>query len=261
MAANPSLLTKTSRAAADYYPSVLHEEALARLTYLAEKDSACGLLLGPGGCGKSLVLSLFAQQQRQSGAAVAAVSSLEASVVEMLPAIAATWGVDVRTSDELPQLWQKTTDRLRVLNLEQVPAILIVDDLDQALTEGIALIDRLQAFAEGSGSNLVLIAASDVGGLELLSPRLLARAQLRVELDFWTLEESSGFVAQWLAQRGDQQEFDRQGMEVLHDLAEGVPRRVRQLAELTLLAGSSNKRSYLSEEIVEAAYEELCVGR
>ena len=261
MAANPSLLTKTSRAAADYYPSVLHEEALARLTYLAEKGAACGLLLGPDGCGKSLVLSLFGQQQRQSGAAVAAVSALGASVTEILSAIALGWGVDFRISDELPQLWQRTTDRLRVLSLEQIPPILIVDDLDQALAEGAALVDRLQAFGEGSGSNLVLIAACEIGGLELLSPRLLARAQLRVELDFWTLEESSGFLNQWLAPRADQQEFDQQAMEVLYDLAEGVPRRVRQLAELTLLAGSGSKGRYLSENIVEAAYEELCIGR
>src|SRR6185436_17459000 len=138
MAAIPSLQTKSSSAAADYFPSVLHEEALARLTYLVEKRSACGLLLGPDGCGKSLVLSLFAQQQRQRGAAIAAVSAIGASVAEILSAIAFGWGVDFRTSDELPQLWQKTTDRLRVLSLEQLSAILIVDDLDQAMAEGTA---------------------------------------------------------------------------------------------------------------------------
>jgi hypothetical protein len=261
MAANPLLLTKPSRAMADYYPSVLHQEAEARLTYLAGKGSACGLLLGPDGCGKSLVLSRFAQHQRQSGAAVAAVSALGASSAEIFLAVASGWGVDARTSDELPRLWQRTTDRLRVLGLEQVPALLLVDDLDQALPEGTALIDRVQAFAEGSGANLSLIAACDVGGLALLSPRLQRRAELRVELDFWTPEESSGFLNQWLAQKGEQQEFDRQALAVLHDLAEGVPRRVRQLAELTLLAGSGTKGDYLSEDIVEAAYEELCLGR
>jgi type II secretory pathway predicted ATPase ExeA len=261
MAATASLSTKSSCGAADYFPSVLHEEALARLAYLAERGAACGLLLGPGGCGKSLVLSRFAQHQRQSGAAVTAVSSLGASARELLSAIATDWGVEVRTSDELPRLWQKTTDRLRVLNFEQVPALLLVDDLDQALPEGATIIDRLQAFAEGSGTGLVLIAACEASSLGPLSPRLLARAELRVELDFWTLEETSGFLNRWLTQRADQQEFDRQAMEVLYDLAEGVPRRVRQLAELTLIAGSGSKGRYLSEEIVEAAYEELRIGR
>ncbi len=261
MIANSSLPTNTSRAAADYYPSALHEEALARLAYLADKGSACGLLLGPGGCGKSLVLSRFAQQQRQKGAAVAAVGAVGALAGEMLTAIGTAWGADVRVSDELPQVWQRTTDRLRVLSLEQIPALLIVDDLDRAGGEGSALVDRLQSFAEGTGENLVLIAAAEIRGRNLLSPRFLARAELRAELDVWTHEESKGFLQQWQLQRGgENQEFDRQAMEVLHDLAEGIPRRVRQLAELTMLAGSRTKDGPLSEDIVEAAYEELCLG-
>ena len=261
MATKSPELTNSSRAAADYYPSVLHEEALARLAYLAEKGSACGLLLGPDGCGKSLVISLFAQQQRQNGAAVAVVSALGASAAELLPAIASGWGADVRNSDELPLLWLKTTDRLRVLSFEQVPAILSVDDMDQARDEAADLVDRLHAFAEGSGSNLVLVAAGEDRSQGLLSPRLVARAELRVELDVWTTEESSGFLQQWLSLKsGEDHEFDSQAMEVLHDLAEGIPRRVRQLAELTLLAGSA-AGGHLSEDIVEAAYQELRIGR
>ncbi|MGI8978206.1 MAG: AAA family ATPase [Pirellulaceae bacterium] len=262
MTANSSLPTNASCAAADYYPSALHEEALARLAYLAEKGSACGLLLGPGGCGKSLILSRFAQQQRQQGAAVAAVSAMGVLAAEMLTAIASSWGADVRVSDELPLVWQKMTDRLRVLSLEQIPALLIVDDLDQAWGEGAAIVDRLQAFAEGSGANLVLIAAAESRGRDLLSARFLARAELRAELDVWTHEESRGFLQQWQSHSGgENQEFDLRAMEVLHDLAEGIPRRVRQLAELTMLAGSRAEDGPLSEDTVEAAYEELCIGR
>lgn len=262
MTANSSLPTNASRAAADYYPSALHEEALARLAYLVEKGSACGLLLGPGGCGKSLVLSRSAQQQRQKGAAVAAVSAVGVLAAELLTAIASAWGADVRVSDELPLVWQKMTDRLRVLSLEQIPALLLVDDLDRAWGEGAAIVDRLQAFAEGSGANLVLIAAADIRGRDLLSARFLARVELRAELDVWTHEESKCFLQQWQTQRGgENQEFNLQAMEVLHDLAEGIPRRVRQLAELTILAGSRAEDGPLSEDIVESAYEELCIGR
>ncbi|MBC7854984.1 MAG: AAA family ATPase [Pirellulaceae bacterium] len=262
MFANSSLSTTASRAAADYYPSALHEEALARLAYLAEKGTACGLLLGPRGCGKSLILSRFTQQQRQKGAAVAAVCAAGALAGELLTAIGTAWGADVRVSDELPQIWQMTTDRLRVLSLEQIPALLLVDDLDRAWGEGAAIVDRLQAFTEGTGANLVLIAAAESRGRDLLSPRFLARAELRAELDVWTHEESQGFLQQWQSHRGgENQEFDLQAMAVLHDLAEGIPRRVRQLAELTMLAGSRTEDGPLSEDIVEAAYEELCIGR
>jgi type II secretory pathway predicted ATPase ExeA len=246
---------------ADYYPSVLHVEALARLAYLAGKASACGLLLGPKGCGKSLVLDRFARIQRKAGVAVVLVSAVGVSAANMLANIASAWGGCPKVTDDLSQLWQKAADRLRVLGLEQIPAILLVDDLDQARDDVATMIDQLHAFADGMAANLVLVAAADELSQGLLSPRFLARVELRVELDLWTLEESSGFLQVWLAQRaGNGQEFDAQAMEVLHDLAEGVPRRVRQLAELTLVAGSRAEGN-LSEEVVEAAYQELNLGR
>lgn len=262
MATHSSLLTNCCGNATDYYPSVLQEEALARLAYLAAKNSACGLLLGPDGSGKTLALSRFADQQRKSGAAVASVSAIGTSPVDLLLTIGAAWGADVRMVVELPQLWQRTTDRLRVLSFEQVPAILLVDDLDQARDDVAVLVDRLQSYAEGNSADLVLIATTDDRCLGLLSPRLLCRVELRIEFDAWTQEESSGFLQQWLAQHGGgKQEFDNQALEVLHDLAEGIPRRVRQLAELTLLAGSESNERHLSEGIVTAAYEELSIGR
>lgn len=258
-----SLITNPPGSADNYYyPSPLHEEALARLAYLAEKGSACGLLLGPSGCGKSLILSRFSQLQRKQGAAVAAVSAMGASASEMLLEIGSAWGANVRHSDELPQLWQKTTDRLRELYIEQVSALLIVDGLHQALAEGESLIDRLHAFAEGSAANLVLVIACEAGRQDSLTSRILSGAELRIELDLWNLEETAGFLQQWLSQTSaDNPEFDDQAVEVLHELAEGNPRRVRQLAELTLLAGSGMSVGPVREDVVQAAYDELCVGR
>lgn len=262
MAAQSSLVTNCSGSADNYYPAPLHEEALARLAYLAEKGSACGLLLGPSGCGKSLILSRFASQQRQQGAAVASVNALGASANELLVEIGSLWGAYVRPNDELLQLWQRTTDRLRELYFEQVSALLIVDNLHQAPAESAALIDRLHAYGEVTPTNLVLVTACEAGHEDSLTTRTLSCSELRVELDVWTLEETAGFLQHWLMRSGgESQEFDGQAIEVLHELAEGNPRRVRQLAELTLLAGSAMGDRSMREEVVQAAYDELCVGR
>jgi general secretion pathway protein A len=262
MATPSPLTTSSSRPGESYYPSPLHEEALARLAYLAEKGSACGLLLGPSGSGKSLILSRFAHQQRKHGVAVAAVNVSAATARELLLEIGTAWGANVRTSEELPLLWNKVSNRLRELDIEQVPALLLIDDLHLASTEGAAVVDRLHAYAESNEAGLLLIAACESRCQESLTTRLLSRAQLRVDLDWWNLEETAGFLQLWLAQNGGEgQEFDDQAIEVLHELAEGNPRRVRQLAELTLLAGSGEGERLLHEGVVQAAFEELCLGR
>ena len=45
-----------------FYQSPTHEEALARLHFLVEQHRRLGLLLGPDGSGKSLLLEVFAAQ-------------------------------------------------------------------------------------------------------------------------------------------------------------------------------------------------------
>lgn len=161
MATSSPLTTSPFRTGESYYPSPLHEEALARLSYLAERGSACGLLLGPTGSGKSLILSRFAQQQQRQGAAVAAVNALGATAKELLLEIGSAWGASVRNSEEFHLLWEAVNDRLRELDIEQVPALLLVDDLPHAAEDGKALVDRLHAFAETGQAKLLLVAVSD----------------------------------------------------------------------------------------------------
>ena len=48
-----------------FYQSPTHEEALARLSFLVGQHRRLGLLVGPSGSGKSLLLEVFAQQLRR----------------------------------------------------------------------------------------------------------------------------------------------------------------------------------------------------
>ena len=46
----------------------------------------------------------------------------------------------------------------------------------------------------------------------------------------------------------------------LHELTDGVPRRVRQLAELALLAGAGQELELIHEDTVNAVNDELSVA-
>jgi type II secretory pathway predicted ATPase ExeA len=59
-----------------FYRSPTHEEALSRLHFLVEQRRRVGLLMGPAGSGKSLLLEVFAEQLRQKGLPVAKVNLL-----------------------------------------------------------------------------------------------------------------------------------------------------------------------------------------
>ena len=54
-----------------FYQSPTHEEALARLHFLVEENRRLGILMGPAGSGKSLLLEVFADEVRRRGRSVA----------------------------------------------------------------------------------------------------------------------------------------------------------------------------------------------
>jgi hypothetical protein len=54
--------------------------------------------------------------------------------------------------------------------------------------------------------------------------------------------------------------FDAPAVERLYELAGGVPRRVRQLAELALLAGAGQQLGCVGPDTVESVYHELSVS-
>ena len=53
--------------------------------------------------------------------------------------------------------------------------------------------------------------------------------------------------------------FDAGAIDRLHQLTNGVPRRICQLAELALAAGAGQDEAEIGGETVEAVFEELAV--
>ena len=81
-----------------------------------------------------------------------------------------------------------------------------------------------------------------------------------IDLDSWKPEDTASFLASALARVGRQgPTFDESAIARLHELSGGVPRRVRQLADLALLAGAGTGQAQVSAATVEAVHEELGV--
>ena len=82
-----------------FYQSPTHEEALARLHFLVEQHRRLGLLLGPEGSGKSLLLEILAAELRRHGPVVARVNLTGISGDEMLWSLAAQFGRNLDRCD------------------------------------------------------------------------------------------------------------------------------------------------------------------
>jgi general secretion pathway protein A len=80
---------------------------------------------------------------------------------------------------------------------------------------------------------------------------------LRIDLRPWNVDETVGFVQTVLVDAGRLEPvFEDSALARLHELAEGVPRRVARLADFALLAAAGSGLHTIDAQDVEAAQYE-----
>jgi type II secretory pathway predicted ATPase ExeA len=89
---------------------------------------------------------------------------------------------------------------------------------------------------------------------------MIELAELRIDIDVWDEFDTKAFIELALAEAGRAAlTFTDDAIEALHRLAGGVPRRVKQLAELALLAGAGSQVALIDLDTIEGVYRELGV--
>jgi len=237
--------------------SPVHAEALARLEFLCESRSSFGLLLGPSGSGKSIVLAEFAGRVARAGALVAITSAAAADESSLLIPLAI--GLQIPPSGDARLLWSQIVDRFEEMKLEGVSAAVLIDDLDRAPVGALLLVERLLA---AGGSALTVVGTARAETARKIGSRLLDLVALRIDLATWNETETNDYLASTLSSAGRQQPaFNEAATRRLFELSGGAPRKVNQLAQLALLAGASQKLNQVDEATIEAVQEELSVAR
>jgi general secretion pathway protein A len=241
-----------------FYRSPTHDEALARLQFLVGQQRRLGLLAGPPGSGKSLLLEVFAEHLGRLALPVANISLLGLEPSELLWLLAAAWKLNLSTTGSLASLWRAVTDRLVEYRYQQVNAVVLLDDADQADRQVLQQVARLVRFDPSPETRLTVVLAGRNEGIAKLGSSLLELTDLRIDLEPWEAVETEQFISAVLAQAGRQSPvFAEPALARLHELSHGIPRRVCQLADLALLAGAGQNLERIDAAVVEEACREL----
>ena len=245
-----------------YFKSPSQVEALARLTFLIEDQQRLGVLIGRSGIGKSALLAAFARRQRMLGHQVSLMSLLGMQFDEFILSAAANLGEIPRPGTTIGILWRRIQDRLTVNCYQQLSSVLIFDDADEAEQDVITAIVRLVQWRPASESRITIVVACHEDRVDLLGPRLIDLCELRIELSAWEVDDTANFVREVCQQAGRAEPvFDSAAIKRLHDISGGVPRRIRQIGELALLAGAAAQLDTIDVDTVEDVVSELNVDR
>lgn len=245
-----------------YFKNPSQVEALARLTFLVEDQQRLGVLVGRNGIGKSALLAAFARRQRMSGHQASLMSLLGMQYDEFILTLAANLGETPLPGTTVGILWRRIQDRLTVNCYQQLPTVLLFDDVDEAEQDVITAIVRLVHWKPAAESRITIVVACHEDRVELIGPRLIDLCELRIELGPWELEDTAQFVREVCQHAGrDEPVFDPAAIVRLHDISGGVPRRIRQIGELALLAGAGAQLAAIDAETIVDVVSELSVGK
>lgn len=241
-----------------FYQSGNTEEVLARLHFLLDHRRRLGLLLGDSGVGKSQMLEYFAGQVARAGMQVASVQALGIDGRGLLLLLAEELGLSPALSATSATLWRMLDDHLQANRYEQIGTIVLVDDADEAEPAVLSQIARVVQSDPTPEGRLTVVLAAQAERVGQLSRRLLELAELRIDLEPWHASDTAAFLRTAIAVAGGRSDvFHAEALARIHQFTEGVPRRVKQLAELALLAAAAQHLPVVDAQTVEEVYYEL----
>lgn len=243
-----------------FFSGTSQEEALSRLHFLVDNRRRLGLLVGPHGCGKSMTLEVCSRQFRQQGRIVVRTGVVGVDAEEFQWTIAAGLGANPKSNATSRELWREIEDRILANRYQRLDTVLLVDDAEEAETEVLTSLTRLAQFDLSEESRFTIVLAADIARSHLLGRRLQELCDLRVELEPWDREETAEFIRTSLtAAACNTSLFTDGAAERLFELTGGIPRRVQQLAQLSLLAATAQDLVDIDEDTLEAVQRELSV--
>ena len=213
-----------------YFPAAGHEEAAARLLYVADAGRF-GLMSGPAGVGKSLVLSLAADGLRRSRRTVVSADLAGAadgdSVRRRVAAAAGT----------TPGCLEDAVRGAAAFG----SVVLLLDHVGATVD----LSETLSLFRDGA---VVAAGEWDAGG----------RADLVVPVPPLREDETTGYLSAGLEDAArDDLTFDAAAAARIHELSGGLPRSVDRIARLAVVAADADAEAVIGPATIDAVRGEL----
>lgn len=245
-----------------YYPAAAIESCRQMLTRCIDRAEGVGLLVGPSGTGKTLLLNVLADHFRRS-LAVALLSNCHFnSRRALLQAILFQLNLPYRGLDE-GELRLMLVDHLT--NDQRAPRgmLLLIDEahtLPARLLEEVRMITNL---AQDGIPRVRLVLAGNAAIEErLASPKLASLAQritARAYLESLDAQETEAYICAQLAAVGGlgSSVFAPHALRAVYHATDGVPRLINQLCDHALVMAFAGGRTSVDSDGIQEAWADL----
>ncbi len=248
------------------YLSDQHREGLARLLYLVEGRKLGGVLVGPYGVGKSMILEMIAEKVRERAAArYLRIDATPAGTLGVAQQILNFLGQRERVTDIANAMVALQT-ALMASEQRDTHLVLAIDEAqflrEPSAYEFLHLLTNLQHAGRHSASRGAAVTLILSGHLDLLhrirgEASFCQRMQLAWALD--PLDENQ--TVEYIQHRmrtagGDLWVFEEEALSEVFQASGGVPRQVNNICDIALLLGCSEQATKIGPELIKQASAE-----
>ncbi|MDY6989109.1 MAG: AAA family ATPase [Thermodesulfobacteriota bacterium] len=243
-----------------FFYSGQHEEALARLLYATQHQKGAAMLTGEVGSGKTTVGRAFMDQLPDSEYYVVSIINPALNPTELIGTILLEMGSEVG-SDSRGVLLRELYQRL-LLNAEQgLKTVLLVDEAH--VVESNATFEQLRMLLNMQAHNRYLLTLI-LMGQPLLRKKLAAvrpleeRISIKYHMDPFSLRDTVRYILFRLKRAGAANPlFTKQSVDLIYDYSRGIPLRINNICDRSLLIGFMKKAKIIDSKIASDAIEEF----
>ena len=236
-----------------FYLSKAHEEALTRLLYAAEMRKGGAMLSGDIGCGKTTLSKVYVQELSEDKFDIGLIINPKLEAKEFLQ--------EVLYQFDISDVPDSKVECLHVLNEKMIgnlkegkETLLIVDEaqlLEKPTFEEIRLLLNFQLNSRFL-LTIILLGQPElrekVSSIEQLNQRIAIRYHLRP----FNHEETARYILFRQEKAGKKENaFNKEAIDKIYEHSGGVPRKINNLCDLSLLIGFSSNEKVVGPEIVE----------
>jgi len=236
-----------------FYVARSHEEALSRLLYAIRMRKGAALLSGEIGCGKTTLTKVCLQHLPPDEFDIGVMVHPRLEGVEFLQEILYQFGVNNGADTKVKCLHSIHEKMLE--NLKTRKETLLMIDEAQLLTS--AALEEIRLLLNFQLNDRFLITIVLLGQPELIEKvkavqQLDQRIPIKYHLAPFGLNESIQYILFRQRRAGKEENvFTDEAMDRIHHYTKGVPRKINNLSDLSLLIGFCENQKEIKPEIIE----------
>lgn len=243
-----------------FYESPYHEEALVRLVYAVEHKKGLAVLTGEVGSGKTTISRVLYDYLSTDSFEVITIVNPALSPVDFYRALLLKLG-EPAEEDSKTILLNRFSQRLIQNFQHEINTILIIDEAhlikDRAILEELRMMLNLQHEDQFLVTLLIMGQPSLGANIASLKP-LRERIAIRYDLMPLTFKDTARYIVYRLKRCGARRGiFTKAALTPIYKYSGGIPLKINNLCERSLLIGMLDKVHVVDSKLVQAAVEDI----